>query len=89
LDGEAHPLVAIESLFAGTPVIGFDVGGLPEIVSADTGALVPPGDVGAAVAALDLVFSPAACRARAEALFRHDAMVDAYERLYRSAVLSG
>lgn len=34
---EAHPLVAIGSLAAGTPVVGFAVGGLPEIVDEATG----------------------------------------------------
>jgi len=86
---EAHPLVAIESLFAGTPVVGFDVGGLAEIISPSTWVLVPPGDIAAAVSALKKTFAPADCRARAEASFRHDTMVEAYEGLYRSAVLSG
>jgi glycosyltransferase involved in cell wall biosynthesis len=49
---EAHPLVAIEALLAGTPVVGFDVGGLGEIVDERSGVLVPPGDVDAAVVAV-------------------------------------
>jgi glycosyltransferase involved in cell wall biosynthesis len=41
------PLVMIESMAAGTPVVTTDVGGLSEIiVDGQTGFLVPPGDVG-------------------------------------------
>lgn len=81
---EAHPLVAIEALLAGTPVVGFAVGGLPEIVDARTGVLVDPGDVEAAVRALDraALLARADCRARAEASFSEAAMVAAYEALY-------
>lgn len=81
---EAHPLVAIEALLAGTPVVGFDVGGLGEIVDPATGMLVPPGDVDAAVGAVAraAVLSRAACRARAELYFSELRMLEAYERVY-------
>jgi glycosyltransferase involved in cell wall biosynthesis len=40
---EAMPLVALEALACGCPVLGFGVGGVPEIVSDDeTGVLTPP-----------------------------------------------
>lgn len=41
------PNTMIESMCCGTPVIGFDIGGLPDAVtSGETGRLVAPGDVG-------------------------------------------
>jgi glycosyltransferase involved in cell wall biosynthesis len=45
---ENHPLVALEALAAGVPVIGYAVGGLPDIVRHEhTGLLAPLLDVGA------------------------------------------
>lgn len=41
---EAFPLVALESLAAGKPLIASKVGGLPEAVTPDVGFLVPPGE---------------------------------------------
>ena len=37
--------VVLESLIMGTPVIGSDTGGIPDMVSADVGYLFRPGDV--------------------------------------------
>jgi glycosyltransferase involved in cell wall biosynthesis len=49
---EGGPTVAIEAHAAGTPVIGTQIGGLPELITDEiNGAVVPPGDV-AALAAL-------------------------------------
>ncbi len=43
---ESFGMVLAESLVAGTPVIGSDIGGIAELVSpGDNGWLVPPGDV--------------------------------------------
>ncbi len=41
---EGYPLVVLESMAAGRPVIASDIGGVPEILDAQTGILVPPGD---------------------------------------------
>lgn len=81
---EAHPLVAIEALLAGAPVVGFAVGGLPEIVDDTCGVLVAPGDVEAAARAVTAVraLSRASCRASAARRFGHAAMVDAYRALF-------
>ena len=81
---EAHPLVALESLAAGTPVVGFGVGGLPEIVDASTGILVAPGDIGAAIRAVSesARIDRRACRARAEQHFDRQRSTQAYLQAY-------
>jgi len=43
IETEGFPLLALEALAVGTPVVAYAVGGLPELV-ADCGSLVPPGD---------------------------------------------
>ena len=82
---EPFGLVACEALAAGAPVIGYARGGLREIVrDGETGWLVPPDDVEAAVAALSRVGSldRAACRASVERRFSLDSMLDGYEAFY-------
>lgn len=85
---EGFPLGALEALGVGTPVAGYDHGGLPEVVG-DCGALVPPGDREAlAGAILELLGEPRRSRAsecgreRIATRFGLDAMVkqlrDAY-----------
>jgi len=46
LGREGFPLTALEAMAVGTPVVGYDHGGVPELVG-DCGVLVPPGDRGA------------------------------------------
>ncbi len=41
---ENNPLSVLESFALGKPVVGADVGGIPELVTEDRGALFPPGD---------------------------------------------
>lgn len=81
---EAHPLVALESLAAGTPVVGFAVGGLPEIVDERTGILVAPGDVEAAIRAVHEIprIDRRACRERAELCFDRRRSTQAYLEAY-------
>jgi glycosyltransferase involved in cell wall biosynthesis len=51
---ENQPMVVLEALARGVPVVGSDLGGLPELVQPGlTGELVPPGDPGALAAALE------------------------------------
>ncbi len=49
---EGLGLVAVEALALGRPVIASHVGGLPEVVTAGTGMLVPPEDPAALAHAL-------------------------------------
>ncbi|WP_059010421.1 glycosyltransferase family 4 protein [Streptomyces specialis] len=50
---ENFPTVALEALQLGRPLVASRVGGLPELVGDDNGALVGPGDPAALTAALD------------------------------------
>lgn len=51
---ENNPLGVIESLCMGTPVVGADIGGIPELIEpGKTGLVVPPGDADALTKAFD------------------------------------
>jgi glycosyltransferase involved in cell wall biosynthesis len=72
---ESLPMVLIEALMLGRPVIASLVGGTHEIVSArETGLLVPPGDPGALAQALRTVLNGAA------SAFSTRGMADAHQR---------
>jgi glycosyltransferase involved in cell wall biosynthesis len=88
--GEAFGLVLVEALACGTPVVGSDLGAIPEVVDRDSIGRLFGGDDPAALAralleALELAGDPGtrdACRARA-ADFSTERMGAAYESLYR------
>jgi glycosyltransferase involved in cell wall biosynthesis len=83
---EPFGLVAAEAQAAGTPVVAFNRGALPEVVvDGVTGALVAPGDIAAAVEAVALRgdFSREFCRRHAEQDLDFAATLDGYEALYR------
>ncbi len=50
---EGLPVVAMEAMASGRPVIATAIAGLPELVTADTGWLVPAGDTAALASAID------------------------------------
>ncbi|MGE3268603.1 MAG: glycosyltransferase [Chloroflexota bacterium] len=86
---EPFGLVAIEAQASGCPVVGYNLGGLGEVIAdGRSGRLVPADD--------DLAFSQAvrqaltldrhACRAWAVERFSLAAMATAYEHIYRAAV---
>jgi glycosyltransferase involved in cell wall biosynthesis len=62
---ENHPLVALEALAAGVPVVGYEVGGLPDIVRHDEqGLLAPLLDIAGLARVLDILIVNAALRRR-------------------------
>ena len=60
---EGTPNAVIEAMAAGLPVITTEVGGLPDLVTPETGILVPPGDATALAAAMRRLASDPALRA--------------------------
>jgi glycosyltransferase involved in cell wall biosynthesis len=59
------PMVIYESLLSGTPVLGAEIGGIPElIVEGETGYLFPPGDAGALAEKIMVHLSRSALRRR-------------------------
>ena len=84
---EPFGLVMIEAMAAGTPVISFPFGSIPEVVEdGKTGFVVK--DIDAMVEAIGNIdqISPAECRKRVEEKFGVKQMVDAYEELYGKIV---
>ncbi|MCA9560496.1 MAG: N-acetyl-alpha-D-glucosaminyl L-malate synthase BshA [Myxococcales bacterium] len=91
-ESESFGLAALEALSSGVPVVGSDVGGVPEVVrDGETGFLCDPEDVGAMAAKAGALCDDAALRrrmgeaARRDVLTRFDEapMVDRYEAVYR------
>ena len=86
-DIEALPMVALEAMSAGLPVVASDVGGVPEaVVDGQTGLLVPRGDPDGLAHALATLAADGALarrlgeagRARYEGLFSAERMADQY-----------
>jgi glycosyltransferase involved in cell wall biosynthesis len=82
---ERFGLAMAESMAAGTPVIGIDLGSVREVVEHGvTGFVVSELDAAIAASADVPSIIRAACRARVERLFSVDAMTEGYLRAYRS-----
>ncbi|WP_343343210.1 glycosyltransferase [Sphingomicrobium sp. XHP0239] len=83
---EPFGLVAAEALACGTPVAGYSRGAIPEVVGS-CGVLVEEGDVEGLARAIPKAqaIDPVSCRERGLE-FRHDVMIDTYERLYADAI---
>ena len=88
---EALGSALLEAMAAGVPVLATQVGGVPELVSSQTGRLVPVDDLQAFGAALqDLSQAPQLIASMGEAArsqaarFTAERMVSSYLRLYRA-----
>jgi glycosyltransferase involved in cell wall biosynthesis len=85
---EGCPNVVLEALAAGRPVVASDVGGVPDLVDASNGRLVPPEQPEVLAAALDEAVSidwdPAAVRRTVERRSWKETACE-YERVFRSS----
>lgn len=89
---ETFGLVTVESMSCGTPVIAFNLGPMPEIISSKTGWLVEEISSKALADNIDFVFSDLnklsvkanACREYIEKNFSLDIMIDKYIKLYQT-----
>jgi glycosyltransferase involved in cell wall biosynthesis len=91
---DAFPLVPMEVLACGTPVVASDVGGFPQIVAGGVGALVPPDDPAALAAQVEeFISSGFKARARTRILahvrrnLSWDTTVSGIERVYKQALI--
>jgi len=94
---EGLPLVLLEAMHAGLPVVSTPVGSVADaLVDGETGLLVPTDDVPALQAALGTLLADstrrsamgAAARERARRRFSADAMAAAYEEVYDEILAS-
>jgi glycosyltransferase involved in cell wall biosynthesis len=93
---EGLPIVVLEAMAAGTPIVAYRVGGLPDLLREDEAWLVTPEDVAALAGAIATSLSDRGdARARAERARRRldtdfavDPWLDSYESVYSSLVAS-
>ena len=87
---EPFGMVVIEAMAAGTPVVAYPRGAMPELIKhGETGYLLDIEDE--MVDTLDRIdtLDRARCRNWVEERFSVERMVDGYERLYRMAASDG
>lgn len=84
---EAFGLVMAEAMACGTPVVGFRRGAVPEVVSHGTTGFVCDSVDGMVESVQNIEeIDRTACRSRCEEMFSQNAMVNAYERVYRARI---
>jgi glycosyltransferase involved in cell wall biosynthesis len=93
---EATSVAALEAMSSGLPVVASAVGGLPEIVDREVGALVPPGDPAALAQAITRLLADDArsekglrARARVVAMWSNDRLVERHLEIYDDLVSGG
>lgn len=85
------PFTAMEPMASGTPVLAFETGGIPEIVTESVGWLVPPRDSKALADTImnifanpeELMAKTSLCREYIEAHYSEDQMLSNYIKLYK------
>ncbi|MEX0649765.1 MAG: glycosyltransferase family 4 protein [Candidatus Andersenbacteria bacterium] len=87
---EAFGLVLIEAMACGTPVIAWNKGAVPEVItSGETGFVVESTEeMAEAMKNIDAI-SQERCRQEAEKRFSREAMAQGYERVYQSLQAAG
>ena len=87
------PNTVLEAMACGTPVVGFRIGGIPDMVrDGENGLLVPPGDIARLACAIDTLLADgprrsimgAAGRQIVEREYTYGLQAERYMRLYRS-----
>lgn len=81
LGGESFGIVLVEAMAAGVAVVASDIPGYREVLPADAGVLVPPGEPAALAAALERVLADDAARARMGEAGRREATRYAWPRV--------
>lgn len=87
---EPYGLVVAEAMACGTPVVAFARGGIPELVTVQSGRLVPPGDVSAMALAIPEAVTLSRRRVREHAGRRcsSTATVNGYLAMYHDMIQS-
>lgn len=89
---DVYPYTPMESIASGTPVVAFDIGGIPEIVSEEVGWIVSQQNAKALAECIRSIFDEQkllqrksmCCRRYAEERFSIDIMIEQYRKLYES-----
>ena len=91
---EGTPMVLLEAMWAGVPIVATAVGGVPDVLRAGDALLCPGGDVGAIAEAVSRMAAEPAlraslslqARARVAHAFAPDGWLDAHAQLYQRFV---